>query len=62
MHELESCSAHKALSKCLIWNITLRMRRWREVSDFSSQKFRLTPGVKLLSNDLFAPQAVMKVE
>jgi len=26
----------------MTWNITLRMRRWRDVSDFASQKFRLT--------------------
>jgi len=30
------------LAKCMTWNITLRMRRWREVSDFASRKFRLT--------------------
>ena len=28
------------LAKCMTWNITLRMRRWREVSDFASLKFR----------------------
>jgi len=26
----------------MTWNITLYMRSWREVSDFASQKFRLT--------------------
>jgi len=27
----------------MTWNISLRMRRWREVGDFASQIFRLTP-------------------
>jgi len=30
----------------MTWNITLRMRRWREVSDFLSQKFRLTGALR----------------
>jgi len=34
------------LAKYMTWNITLRMRRWREVSDFASQKIRLTSGRK----------------
>jgi len=29
----------------MIWNVILRMRRWREVIDFASQKFRWTPVV-----------------
>jgi len=30
-------------AKFLIWKIALRMRRWPEVRNLSSQKFRLTP-------------------
>jgi len=33
----------------MTWNITLRMRRWRDASDFASQKFRLTPGKKTIT-------------
>jgi len=29
----------------MTWNITLRMRRPREASDFASQKYRLTSGL-----------------
>jgi len=29
----------------MIWNITLSMRRWREVSDFATRKFRFTLGI-----------------
>jgi len=36
-------SEQSLLAKCVTWNITLRMRKSREVSDFASQKFRLTP-------------------
>jgi len=33
----------------MTWNITLRMRRWRDASDFASQKLRLTPGKKTIT-------------
>jgi len=36
----------------MTWNITLRMRRWRKVSDFACQKFRLTPGSSSTKNVL----------
>jgi len=35
-------SEQPLLSKGMTWNITLHMRRWREVSYLASQKFRLT--------------------
>jgi len=28
----------------MTWKIPFRMRRWREVSDFANQKFRMTQG------------------
>jgi len=34
-------------AKCMTWNITLRMSRWCEISDFASQKVRLTPGLQV---------------
>jgi len=42
----------------MTWNITLCMRKRREVSDFASQKFRLTPAfAQELQHFRFRPAA-----